>query len=523
MEQMVKELYEAAIEGNPATLLDLLQQDVLILDRCIVTSYEETPLHIAAMLGHLEFCSELVRRKPELAAELDFRRSSALHLASAKGYMEIVKILLSVKPEMCLAYDGDGYNPIHVAAIKGRVDVLKTLARIHPDAARAKVRMHQGENVLHLCVQYYHLEALMCLVDSMNDQEFVNTRDDNGNSILHLAMVDKQVEIIQYLLSRTPIDIDAVNSSGFTPLDILAQTRRDSKYLDISQCLQHSRAKKSQEIHSYVPIGRHQRVTAPKETEEEPSTDGNSYLNKQSVWLEKQRHSIMVVASLIATMAFQATFAPPGGFWQENFKGDNSTSEAPHKAGDSILAYQHPKIYNRFMLSNAIGFISSLSVILLLISGLPFMRKTLMWLLMLIMWISITATAYTFLISVADNPSAAKRILDYSIDIWIMMMALLIIVHTVRFEALKMSGWHLKFKISVWTFTLLVWISVSAYLISLGGTLLVVAPLGFMILIVALILVHSVTLLSLVVRKTKICIKGLRGCFSSNPPVSTEV
>ncbi|KAL6216835.1 hypothetical protein ACLB2K_010053 [Fragaria x ananassa] len=93
-------LYEAALEGNLTTLTDLLNQDRLALDRFVVTSFSETPLHVAAMLGHLDFDKEILRRKPELAQELDLKRSSPLHLASAKGYLGTVKELLRVNPDM---------------------------------------------------------------------------------------------------------------------------------------------------------------------------------------------------------------------------------------------------------------------------------------------------------------------------------------------------------------------------------------------------------------------------------------
>ncbi|KAI9191204.1 hypothetical protein LWI28_005070 [Acer negundo] len=88
-----------AVEGSVTTLLNLLQQDALILDRFTVGCYPETPLHIASLLGHAEFVQEMLSRKPELAGELDSRKSSPLHLATAKGYLDIVKMLVSVKPE----------------------------------------------------------------------------------------------------------------------------------------------------------------------------------------------------------------------------------------------------------------------------------------------------------------------------------------------------------------------------------------------------------------------------------------
>ncbi|KAL6215265.1 hypothetical protein ACLB2K_014696 [Fragaria x ananassa] len=180
--------------SNLTTLTDLLNQDRLALDRFVVDSFSETPLHVAAMLGHLDFAKEILRRKLELAQELDSTRSSPLHLASAKGCMGIVKELLRVNPDMCYALDRDGRNPIHLAAMKGLVGVLRELVREAPSAARATV--DEGGTVSHLCVNHDQLEAIKVLVEIMDDyDQFLNAKDDYGMTILHLAVGDKQIEV----------------------------------------------------------------------------------------------------------------------------------------------------------------------------------------------------------------------------------------------------------------------------------------------------------------------------------------
>lgn len=45
----------------------------------------------------------------------------------------------------------------------------------------------------------------------------------------------------------------------------------------------------------------------------------------------------MVVASLIATMAFQAGLNPPGGVWEETKL--NNQGILLHKAGEAVMAY----------------------------------------------------------------------------------------------------------------------------------------------------------------------------------------
>jgi ankyrin repeat protein len=53
-----------------------------------------------------------------------------------------------------------------------------------------------GDTVLHLCVRYNHLDALKLLVQSTNgDELFLNSKNHDGNSILHLAVMLKQIKV----------------------------------------------------------------------------------------------------------------------------------------------------------------------------------------------------------------------------------------------------------------------------------------------------------------------------------------
>lgn len=88
--KMQRKLHEAAVEGSVASLLRLLKEDTLALDRYIAACFPETSLHIAAMLGHLEFTAKIPSRKHQFAKELDFRRSSPPHLATANRHLEVV-------------------------------------------------------------------------------------------------------------------------------------------------------------------------------------------------------------------------------------------------------------------------------------------------------------------------------------------------------------------------------------------------------------------------------------------------
>lgn len=193
---MDERLYKAAMEGDVASLINQIEQDPLLLDRRIgaaATDRLETPLHIAAMLGHEAFVAELLKRKPRLARELDTTLSSPLHLASAGNHVEVARALLQAEPDMCSVCDRDGRTPLQIAAMMGRVSVLREMLMVRGGAARAA--MKRGGTILHLCVEYSQLEALELLLGNAELKDLVNSRDRNGNTVLHLAVAHKQLEV----------------------------------------------------------------------------------------------------------------------------------------------------------------------------------------------------------------------------------------------------------------------------------------------------------------------------------------
>ncbi|XP_052211294.1 ankyrin repeat-containing protein BDA1-like [Diospyros lotus] len=408
MEQM---LCEAAITGNVNSLLGILQQDALILHRVSANCLNSSPLHLAASRGNAEFVRLLLQTNSELAGALDSRQRSPLHLAAANGFLDTVRELVNVSPEMCRSRDRDGANPLHLAAMKGKVEVLDELVWKCPHAALA--RLDGGATVLHLCVMHDQLNALALLLHRITCLQLVNAKDDNGNTILHLAVMYKRFEIVRHMVKESKIDVNATNSSGHTAMDILSLAKSsdrgpDKLILDMEEFLTESKAKKGKSL-------------------------------AQEDWVTKKRDALMVVASLIATMAFQAGVNPPGAVWQE----DNDK----HRAGEAVMAYNYPDSYHYFLRSNTIGFVASLSTILLLISGFPFRRRAFMWILVVIMWLAISATAFSYAFANVvitpkkDRGSLSDTIL-VAVIVWCSVMGLLLLVHTGRLIATIIQEKH---------------------------------------------------------------------------------
>nr|XP_048324525.1 ankyrin repeat-containing protein BDA1-like [Ziziphus jujuba var. spinosa] len=425
-------LYNASAEGCTASLNSLMEEDPLILSKISLNSLGETPLHISASLGHLNFTKQLVSQKPKFA-ELDLHKRSTLHLASTEGHTEIVKALIEVNKDMCLVRDADGKIPLHYAAMRGRVEVIEMLISAEPKSIQEK--LNEGETVLHLCVQYNQLEALKVLVGSIlegeiQNDEFLNSKDQEyGNTILHLAVILKQIETIKYLVSIPGVKKGAssLNRSGLTAFGMIEQLPKDFKSIKILNILQDALGLQTQKYdhNNLVPAS---------------SSSSSSNINDRS-------GSLMVAATVLATMTFQTAVNPPGGVWQQDPNTTIYTDSDGHTycnrnhiciAGTSVLAHIWKDEYMLFMAYNSTAFLSALSIVFLLLTGFPLKYKPFMWLLTLAIAVNITFMALTFmegmyLVVHLDIEKQADRIYDRLFYTWIAIVGIVILQHTIRF------------------------------------------------------------------------------------------
>ncbi|KAL1541869.1 ankyrin repeat-containing protein-like protein [Salvia divinorum] len=313
-EAVEKKLYEAASKGDVTTLQQLVHEDPYLVHG-VSFPCSRNLLHVAVMHGHITFVEQVLKLNPRLARGSDSQKSSPLHIAADEGDLEITKRLMLVAPEMCWCRDDQGMNPVHIAAVKGRCMVLAEL--LQRDLFPARERVHRGQTALHLCVKHCQIETLKALVEELGD--LVCAKDDDGETPLHLAVRSNQLEIVRYLVEST---------TGKTALDILHESFQDtSTSLEMRRIL-HGFSSQSMAQHF------------PKLTD-----------------------TTMVVAVLIAAMAFQATVSPPGGVWQEDTPS--------HNAGRAVMATTHPKVYKHFIGATTTAFISAFFTILLISTGAP--------------------------------------------------------------------------------------------------------------------------------------------------------
>ncbi|KAI3838561.1 hypothetical protein MKW92_014495 [Papaver armeniacum] len=341
----MEKLHEVSLKGDVKSLRKIFNQDRrLRLDDAGLTSFLRTPLHIAAMLGHIKFAKAVLdMNKNNLTVVRDSQGLTPLHLASAAGETEMVKLLVKENMDACTIQDQDGRTPMHLAAMNDEVSILKVLIEARPEAVH--LRTDRNETVLHYCVKNSCFEALKFLVEyQIGGQPFffprlgaqptdrnvmsVNSRDDGGDTILHVAAETRNMEIMKYLVGNKHIkvEINALNNNSDKALDMLSQTERN--HLEFGVSGSHGSAEVKQ-----------------KKTE--------LSIKDNREWLKERVNALMVVATLIAGIAFQGAMNPPGGVWQEDYKVEFGTDPMTFAFYlHAIYNYSGIKLFNQTVIIN---------------------------------------------------------------------------------------------------------------------------------------------------------------------------
>jgi ankyrin repeat protein len=127
-----EQLKSAAEAGNINLLYSVIQDDSYILERIDSIPFVDTPLHIAASMGHLQFAIEIMRLKPSFALKLNPEGLSPIHLAIQNKRMMLC--LVGMNKDLVRVRGKRGWTPLHLASQIGDVDILDKLLHACPDS-----------------------------------------------------------------------------------------------------------------------------------------------------------------------------------------------------------------------------------------------------------------------------------------------------------------------------------------------------------------------------------------------------
>ncbi|KAL5972798.1 hypothetical protein ACLOJK_039604 [Asimina triloba] len=336
----------------------------------------QTALHAAIIRGHLGnhtvllhysyLMKELPAKRPELIKQADDQGKTPLHYAASLGKIRIFEGLLQSDLSTAYDIDNEGRSPIHAAASSGHVSIIQHIIGNCSDCTELLDR--KGKNALHVAVEEGKTEVVEYALKASNLKELLNEPDNDGNTPLHLAAINRNRPILQILLNNTEVDRSLMNNNHMTAMDIcksdsdLETVVREHKCIALSPMqLLTSRGTRGT---TPPPVQRvRRRITAGAvpsfgNWEEAPDSEGQQHQEEVArMGAEVERHikaankleeattdslkaratTISLVATLVATVAFSAAFTMPGGYQNNGQQGDGTAILSRRAAFQAFL------------------------------------------------------------------------------------------------------------------------------------------------------------------------------------------
>nr|XP_023876935.1 ankyrin repeat-containing protein BDA1-like [Quercus suber] len=150
-------------DNNIDEFYNLIGEDVKLLEYIDELPFVNTPLHIAASYGNIQFALEMMSLKPSFVRKLYPNGFSPIHLALQNGHIELVRRLLQLDGDLVLVKGREWLTPLHYIVESGEhLNLLEEFLLLCPDSITdVTVR---NETALHIALKYIRREAFQFLV-----------------------------------------------------------------------------------------------------------------------------------------------------------------------------------------------------------------------------------------------------------------------------------------------------------------------------------------------------------------------
>ncbi|EQC26326.1 TKL protein kinase, variant [Saprolegnia diclina VS20] len=225
-------LYSAA-RGGHADVVGLLLTGGAAVDRA--TNDGDTPLLAASRMGHVDVVrhlldagasvNQVVQQRYKYRRQKIAPGATPLFLASLGGHAAVVRALLRLWPNVNAA-DASGDTALSVATRAGHTAIVSllldagaTLSGVGGDCA--SVLDAPAKELLH-AVAAGDAARTRLLVDNGASP---NIKDQNGDTLLHLAVRSGKHDVLEMLLRAPDVDLNPRNKDNETPLVLAIKLR----------------------------------------------------------------------------------------------------------------------------------------------------------------------------------------------------------------------------------------------------------------------------------------------------------
>mmetsp|Transcript_4536 Transcript_4536/g.12032 ORF Transcript_4536/g.12032 Transcript_4536/m.12032 type:complete len:523 (+) Transcript_4536:31-1599(+) len=210
-------LHVAAANGRTVTISELLKAGAEIN---LTSEDGRTPLHLVVTSG-CEDAMAVILKAGAIIDAIDGKRMTPLHHAALDRQASIAKILVEHGASLSAAAE-EGMTPLHYAARGGGGKVVQALLRLGADV---EAKDDDGATPLLVAAGMGSVDAAFTLLVGEKRDTYAkadgNATDSTGMTALHLAALDDNSEMTEFLSTRG-VPVEAQAERNFTALHVAA-------------------------------------------------------------------------------------------------------------------------------------------------------------------------------------------------------------------------------------------------------------------------------------------------------------
>lgn len=208
-------IHAAAQQKNPQFLYKLLNRNEANVNKKNANGL--TPLHLAAAKNNTDHVNRLLQHHSIDVNMEAMNGNSALMLAISAGSTGAFGQLIKNKNLRINHRNNDGYTALHVAIqMKASLELIDHLVAYEGININAKTTK-EGKTPLLLALENNYISAALRL---LKRNPSINEKDIAGDTALHIAARNNQTEMIKELLNVHGLRANETNNKGLTPLHI---------------------------------------------------------------------------------------------------------------------------------------------------------------------------------------------------------------------------------------------------------------------------------------------------------------